>query len=356
MIQLGNPFIGQEEIDSVQELLTGGHLSIGDIVESFETEFASFTNRAGGAAVCSGSMALQLTLQVIDLDPGDGVVVSPYNCGALLYETLRRDLIPIFADIDPETCSLDPQTVREAVSDATVPAEAMILTHLYGLPGDLDEITDVAEELDLTIINDFAQAPGSRYRNKQIGSLGEIGICSFGATKNITTAEGGMVVSDEESVLSRLRELRSNTSSDSSEASWSVRMNDIEAAIGREQLRRYDSILSKKRSIAAIYRDQLPLELCLQPEFPDRMDVYHGFPLTHPERDSLAEHLAADEIMTGTAYDTPLYEYDVYSHSIDSTAYPHTERISSEVILLPIHANMTTEKAKTVTESINQFL
>lgn len=356
MIQLGNPYTGQEEIDSVSELLADGHLSIGDIVERFETEFATFTDRVGGAAVCSGSMALRLTFQAMNLNPGDGVIVSPYNCGALLYELLHLDLVPIFADIDPETCSLDPEAVTNAVSKAEVPVEALLLTHLYGLPADFDEISDVAEQFDLTIINDFAQAPGACYRDRQIGSLGEVGICSFGATKNITTAEGGMVVSDDQSVLTRIRKLRSNTGSETSEAKWSVRMNDIEAAIGREQLQKYDSILSIKRSVATIYRDQLPRKYCLQPEFKDRTDVYHGFPIAHPERDMLAEHLAEDDIMTGTAYDTPLYEYDTFSRSTDPSEYPHTERISSEVLLLPIHAKMTTEKAKTVVESIIEFL
>lgn len=356
MIQLGNPYIGQDEIDSVSDLLADGHLSIGDIVEEFETDFATFTDRVGGAAICSGSMAIRLTLQVMDLDPGDGVVVSPYNCGALLYETLHEDLVPVFADIDPETCSLDPEAVRVALSNAEVPVEAVLLTHLYGLPADFDEIAAIAEEFDLTIINDFAQAPGARYRSEQIGSLGEIGICSFGATKNITTAEGGMVVSDDESVLSRIQKLRSNTGRDTADARWSVRMNDLEAAIGREQLQKYDSILSRKRSVAAIYRDRLPAELCLQPEFSDRTDVYHGFPITHPDRDEMAEHLADDEIMTGTAYDTPLYEYDIYSRPTDPSVYPETERISSQVLLLPIHAKMTDEKAKTVAHSVNEFL
>lgn len=172
MIQLGNPYTGQEEIDSVSELLADGHLSIGDIVEQFETEFATFTDRVGGAAVCSGSMALRLTFQAMNLNPGDGVIVSPYNCGALLYELLHLDLVPIFADIDPETCSLDPEAVTNAVSKAEVPVEALLLTHLYGLPADFDEISDVAEQFDLTIINDFAQAPGACYRDRQIGSLG----------------------------------------------------------------------------------------------------------------------------------------------------------------------------------------
>lgn len=356
MIQLGNPFVGEDELDSVSELIAEGHLSIGDIVEKFEHEFATFTDRKGAAAVCSGSMALGLALQVTELDPGDGIVISPYNCGAVLFEPLHHDLVPIFADIDPKTCSLDPESVRKAISDANVPVKGLLVTHLYGLPADFKELEEIAINNGLTIINDFAQAPGALYQNQPIGSVGDIGICSFGPTKNITTAEGGAVVSDDDTKLSRIKALRSNTGSQTPYPQWSVRMNDIEAAIGLEQLQKYGEILANKRLVAGIYRKRLPADLCLQPEFSDRTDVYHGFPITYTDRDKLAAHLDEGDIMTGTAYDTPLYDYDAVSRSIDPTAYSHTEEISSQILLLPIHANMTPDKAETVAARINDFV
>jgi perosamine synthetase len=352
MISLGNPLVGEAEIEAVSDLLAEGHLSIGDVVAEFEEDFASFTNRAGGAAVASGSVALELALHVLDFDPGDGIVVSPYNCGAILYSILREDLVPVFADIDPATCNLDPGAVRAAIKDANVPVEGLLLTHLYGLPADYDKFDQIATTNNLTVVNDFAQAPGATYEGEQVGALGDIGICSFGATKNLTTAEGGMVVSDDPEVLDTVRRLRSNTGSETTTLQRSVRMNDIEAAIGLAQLDRYDEILDRKRVVASIYRERLPSKLVGQPELPDRNDVYHGFPIRCPDRDDLASALADDDIATAPVYDTPLYEYTAYTESVDQPAFPNTEAVSSEILLLPIHAQVTDEQAMMIGDSV----
>lgn len=352
MISLGNPFVGEAEIESVSELLGDGHLSIGDVVASFESEFAAFSDRSGGAAVASGTVALEMALQAVGLEPGDGVVVSPFNCGAMLYGPLREQLVPVFADIDPSTCALDAAAVREAIEAATVEVEALLVTHLYGLPADWDPLAAVADEYDLTVVNDYAQAPGATYHGEQVGSLGDIGVCSFGATKNMTTAEGGMVVSDDETVLETVRTLRSNTGSETAALQRSVRMNDLEAAIGRAQLRKYDEILERNRRVAAVYRDRLPEDSIGQPERPNRTDVYHGFPIRYTGRSELASRLEGDDIMTAAVYDTPLYEYEACPRSVDPSAFPVTERIADDVLLLPIHAKVTEDQAAYIADRV----
>lgn len=354
MIRLGNPLIGEPEVEAVSGLLADGHLSVGDVVADFETAFAEYTGRAGGAAVASGSVALELALAVTEFQPGDGIVVSPYNCGAMLYSPLREDLVPVFADIDPTTCNLDPESVRAAVTEAEVPVEGLLVTHLYGLPAEYEPLAEIAAEFDLTVINDFAQAPGATYRGDRVGSLGDIGVCSFGATKNITTAEGGMVVGDE-TTTEAVRRYRSNTGSETVEPQRSVRMNDLEAAIGIEQLNRYDEILSRKRRIAEIYREKLPSERIIQPVLSDRTDAYHGFPIRSPDPEGLADKLAAGGIQTATVYDTPLYEYDACPHAVDPTEFPNTEQVASEVLLLPIHPKLTEQQAATVADSVAEW-
>jgi dTDP-4-amino-4,6-dideoxygalactose transaminase len=355
MIQLGNPLIGEAEIEAISELLADGHLSIGDVVASFEADFAELVERTGGAAVASGSVALELALGVMEFEPGDGIVLSPYNCGAILYSPLREDLVPVFADIDPATCNLDPDAVRTAISAAEVPVEGLLLTHLYGLPTDYEPLAEIAEEFDLTVVNDFSQAPGATYHGKQVGSLGDIGVCSFGATKNITTAEGGIVVSDDTASLETVRTLRSNTGDGTAEPQRSVRMNDLEAAIDIEQIDKYDEIRTRKRRVASIYRAGLPDEIVLQPELSDRTDVYHGFPIRSTAREALADKLTNDGIATATVYDTPLYEYEACPHAVDPMSFPNTERVAAEVLLLPIHANVTEKQAEMIVDSITEF-
>ena len=354
MIPLGNPFVGEQEIEAVTELLAKGHLSIGDVVSTFENDFSDFIGRTGGAAVASGSVALELALSVQGFDPGDGIVLSPYNCGAILYSPMREDLIPVFADINPETCNLDPNAVRKTIIEADVPVEGMLLTHLYGLPTDYEPLAKIASEFDLTVINDFAQAPGATYQGEPVGSLGDIGVCSFGATKNITTAEGGMVVSDDPGILETVRTLRSNTGSETSELQRSVRMNDIEAAIGIEQISKYDEIKQRKRRIVSIYREGLPDEMVLQPDLSDRIDDYHGFPIRSADRTQLINKLKNDGIATAPVYDTPLYEYDACLQSVDPSSFPNTESVADEVLLLPIHAQVTDEQAMMIVESLTE--
>jgi dTDP-4-amino-4,6-dideoxygalactose transaminase len=180
MVSLGSPRTGAEEITAVSELLAEGELSIGDTVKTFEESFAEFTGRDHAAAVSSGSVALELALEVSDLKKGDTVILSPFNCAAMLYSVVRQNLQPTFCDIQISGYSLSPESLDETLDETA--ADGVILTHLYGQPCDLDEIGRIAEAHDLTVINDFAQAVGAEYDGRDIGNYGDLGVCSFGAT------------------------------------------------------------------------------------------------------------------------------------------------------------------------------
>lgn len=353
MVSLGSPKVGPEEQAFVSEVLEEGALSTGELVQEFEKEFSSFAGRTDGVAVCSASVALELTLEEL-FDPGSVILVSPFNCGAILYSLLRTGLQPLFVDIDPRTYGIDPANVVSTLADVSTDADGMLVTHLYGQPSSMSELCEIARERDLVLVEDFAQAPGARYRESTAGSFGHASVCSFGATKNLTTAEGGIVVSDDDEFVATVRSRRSNTDPGARVAPRSVRMNDLEAAIGLAQLEKYEEIIESKRTSARRYRDKLAhLPVALPTALNDRTHVYHGFPIRTEAADELVEHLRAHDVGCARVYDVPLNEYALAPET--TSTYPHSSAVADEVVLLPIHANLDADDVDTVTTALRSF-
>lgn len=352
MISLGSPRTGEEEIEAVSTLLSSGELSVGNTVAEFEEKFSEFAGTADAVAVSSGSVALELAIEVSDLEAGDKVLVSPFNCAAVLYSLVRQDLQPVFCDIRKDSYNIDPDRVEDELDRQD--SDGLLLTPLYGQPCEMDRLTQIAVDNELTIINDFCQSPGASYDGKDVATYGQIGVCSFGATKNITTAEGGMVVSDNTEYTERIRRLRSNTNGDFGTPLRSVRMNDLEAAIGIEQLKKYDEILANKRKTAQYYRAELTSSVVLPAVLPNRTHVYHGFPVRTTENTSLMESLSRKDIQTAVVYGKPLYDYSV-APPVDTSRFPNTEQVSDEVLLLPIHPNLTEEDMLKVVSGLNSY-
>lgn len=356
-IPFGSPRIGDREVAAVEAQLRSGDLSTGDVVGEFEAECAALAGRDHAAAVASGSVALELALEVADIDNGAGVVVSPYNCGAVLFSVLRTGAVPVFANLDPGTYGLDPGATVEAIEAADVRVDAILPVHLYGLPCKVDALERIATDRNLVLVEDFAQAPGARRDGRPAGSFGEVGVASFGATKNVTTAEGGVVVSDDRSLVEAVEARRSSAGGVTDVVPRSVRMNDVEAAIGCEQLSKYDEILDAKRTAARIYDDRLPDDLVLPPTADDATHVYHGYPVLTDRRDELADFLAGRGIESAAVYDTPLHEYpqvDPPSHDSSET-FPESRRVADRVLLVPIHGSITAEDAHTVADAVVDF-
>lgn len=350
MIPLASPRVDQSAIDAVTDLLERGVLSTNAVVAEFEDRFSDFVGRERGVAVASGSVALELALEAT-FDPGDSIAVSPYNCGAVLYSVLRSDLSPVFVDADLDTAALDPVALRE--TDAHADLDGVFVSHLFGHPARVEETLEVAASLDATVVEDFAQAPGATFAGEPVGSVGRVGVCSFGATKNLTTAEGGVVVTDDESVAEYVVEQRSNTD-DVAPPPRSVRMNDVEAAIGLSQLNHYDEVLDRKRSIAAIYRGELAdATVETFPVASRASHVYHAFPVLHEDADDLADHLEAEGVETSRLYDVPLHQYAAAPATSD--AFPVAERLSDRVVILPIHAELSDGEARTVADAVASF-
>lgn len=348
MIPLGSPSISESAIEEIGDLLARGILSTGEVVCEFEDAFSSSVSRTHGVGVVSGSVALELALEAT-FNAGDVIAVSPYNCGSVLYSVLRAGLKPLFVDVEPETAAISPE-VLDTVDEEI---DGVLLTHLFGRPAAVAEVLEVARHRDTPVVEDFAQAPGATIGDEPIGSFGRVSVCSFGATKNLTTAEGGMVVTDDEALADYVAEQRTNTD-DVTPPPRSVRLNDIEAALGLSQLATYEERLERKRSVAAVYHDELTdLSIDLLPRPAEATCVYHAFPVMHHDADALAAHLRRENVGTNRLYDELLYEYEAAPST--SQRCPVAEQFADEVVLLPIHGEMTDTDARTVASTVRSF-
>lgn len=357
MIRLGSPRIDRREIDAVEDLLRSGTLSTGEVVEAFETDVADLAGREHAAAVCSGGVALEMAFEASGVSPGTGVLVSPFNCGAVLDALLRANVVPVFADVDPETYGLDPAAAERAIEAASVPVEGVLAVHLYGQPCDAVELERLAERHDLVLVEDFAQAPGAVHRDRPAGSFGDVGVVSFGATKNLTTAEGGAIVADDVSVVEAVRALRSGECTDGDAVPRSVRMNDLEAAIGRAQIEKYDEILRAKQSAASKYDEELPDAVQAPTAASDRTHVYHGYPIRTGRRDELSAFLAERDIQSAAVYDALLSEYPRAASRTEAPTGNLVEarRAADEVLLIPVHGSITDAEARRVAAAVSAF-
>lgn len=353
MYQFYIPSTGTAEAERAADSLERGILSTGEIVENFETKFANMCGLNEAIAVTSGSVALELAIRASTLSEEDRVIVSPFNCTAVLYAIQRSGLEPVFVDIDPATFNLDTEAVATTLKEAAA-IDGLLLTPTYGLPEETETLNRQAEEHDLTVINDFCQAPGAVINGTRCSTVGDVGICSFGATKPLTTGEGGIVVTNDTTIAESVRQARSNSGVDRKEPPTNVKLSDIEASIGIEQLSRYTDLVERRRAVATTYHETLPAAVVPQATPADRTHVYHRFAIRTPDRDSLQSYLHANGVETAVGITKPLYEFEcVDSHNKRSC--PQTERLIDECLLLPMYPGLDPTDAGTIGDTVAAF-
>jgi dTDP-4-amino-4,6-dideoxygalactose transaminase len=249
----GYPLIGEEEVNAVSEVVRSGKLSMFDLdflggekVRTFEENFACYHGVRFGISVNSGTAALHVALAALQIGPGDEVIVPPYTFTATATSVLMNNAVPVFTDVCLATANLDPEKLEEAITPRT---RAIIPVHLLGHPAEMDTIIEIAKAHNLFVIEDCAQSPGAEYKGKKTGTFGDLGAFSFQRTKNMTTGEGGMIITDDKQLAHRCRLVRNHGEAFSmgqkreylaNVLGWNYRMTEMEAAIGIEQLKKLD--------------------------------------------------------------------------------------------------------------------
>ena len=244
--------ISEEEQQEVLKVMKSQMLTLlhGEFVRKFEEEFARYIGVKHAIAVNTGTAALHMSIAALNIGPGDEVIVPPFTFIASASSILHNNAIPIFADIDDKSYTLDPNSVRNKITEKT---KAIIPVHLAGISADMSELMDIAGDSGIHVIEDAAQSIGTRCNNKKVGSIGHLGCFSFYPSKNITTGEGGMVTTNDDELAEQCRLLRHH-----GEPEWYVynrlgynyRMTEIQAAIGRVQLKKIESFISVRNKNA----------------------------------------------------------------------------------------------------------
>jgi len=350
-IPIAKPIIGDEEIEAVIRVLKSGILAHGSEVEGFEKEFSEYIGVKHAIAVVNGTVALDLALKAIGIRPGDEVITTPFTFIATANAVLYQGAKPVFADIDLKTYNIDPEQVKEKISSRT---KAIIAVHLFGHPADMKALSEIAEDHKLLLVEDCAQAHGARFMGRRVGGFGHVAIFSFYATKNMTTGEGGMVVTNDDEVANRVRLLRDHGQSGKYyhvELGYNYRMTNILAAIGRVQLKRLDKLNEARRRNAEVLTSAVSRLKGLIPPFTDpRVEhVYHQYVIRvtgdyQLTRDQLAGELGKRGISTAVHYPLPIHHQPLYRRlGYRQDECPNSIEASKTVLSLPVHPSLTRE-------------
>jgi dTDP-4-amino-4,6-dideoxygalactose transaminase len=355
MIPIAQPLIGEAEQRAVLEVLASGMLAQGPRVQAFEEAFASYCGVRHAIATSSGTTALQVALLAHGIGPGDEVITTPFtfiaSANAILYTGAR----PVFVDIEPGTFNLDPALIEAAITPRT---RAILPVHLFGLPATMDPILEIARRFGLTVIEDACQAHGAEYNGRRVGSFGT-GCFSFYPTKNMTTAEGGMITTDDDAVADKCRVLRQHGMRQRyyhDELGFNFRMTDLHAAIGIAQLAKLESF-NERRIANADYLNKR-LRGFGTPAIPaGRRHVFHQYTLRVRDgrRDAVLEALSGRGIGCGVYYPVPVHLQKLYRDLGYCDHLPEAARASREVLSLPIHPGLTGEDLQKIVLEANRL-
>ncbi|MAX49392.1 MAG: aminotransferase [Gammaproteobacteria bacterium] len=368
-LRLSKSCITQEEKRAVMSVLDRGYLGMGPEVRDFENDLTSFFGRPA-TCIVNGTAALHLALQGIGIKSGDEVLVQSLTYVASFQAITAAGGIPIACDFDPDTGCIDLIDARQRVSDKT---KAIMPVHYAGGVGDLDELYKFAEEYDLRVIEDAAHAFGTEYKGSKVGSFGDIACFSFDGIKNITSGEGGCIVTDDPMVLERIRDARQLGVEQDSERrfaglrswnpnvldqGWRYHMSDIMAAIGRIQLKNFDHHRTKRQSLAKEYSAILAEESLVTLFNHDYEKVVpHIFVVIldpSVDRSKLMDILSKSGVPTGIHY-KPNHLLSFF-HRKGIRALPITEEYSSRLLTLPLHPELTRDDVRYITTELREHL
>tara|TARA_Y100001970_G_scaffold281284_1_gene391716 strand:- start:2335 stop:3390 length:1056 start_codon:yes stop_codon:yes gene_type:complete len=350
VIALSKPIVGKAEKDAVLRVLESGMLAQGAEVEAFEQEFSELVANHHCVAVNSGTSALHLGLLAAGIKSGDEVLVPSFTFAATANAVSLCGATPIFVDIDPQTFNMSPSAAEAAIGKNTA---GILPVHLYGHPANMPKFTRLAEQHGLLLFEDAAQAHLASINGDAVGTFGT-SIFSFYPTKNMTSGEGGMIVTNDDEIARRARLLRNQGMEERYKneiIGFNNRMTDIHASIGRAQLSSLFDRTERRREIAERYNDQI--STVETPYVAENVKhVYHQYTIRTDQRESLEEHLKKKDIGHGVYYPIPVHKLPSFEVNID---LPETERAALEVLSIPVHPSLTDEDVGVVIEAINSW-
>lgn len=368
-IPLSSPDITNKEVEVISQVLSTPYLSIGPKVKEFELKIAEYIGIKYAVAVNSGTSGLHLCIRSLDIKDEDEVITTPFSfiasANCILFERAK----PIFVDIDENTLCIDVNKIEEKITSKT---KAILPVHVFGYPCEMDKITNIAKRHNLKVIEDACEAIGSEYNNRKVGTFGDVGVFAFYPNKQITTAEGGMIVTNNEEIANLCRSMR-NQGRDENNAwlchkrlGYNYRMSELSAALGVVQIKRIEEILLKRQKVVDLYNKRLgrikEIKI-LHSAFNIKMSwfVYvirlDDKLFSREDRDNIILKLKSKGI-TCNNYFPPIHLQPFYKElfSYKEGDFPITERISGLTIALPFYNNLTEEQVDYVCSNFEEII
>jgi len=367
-IPLSQPDITEKEIRYVTEVLKTPNLSLGPKLTEFENKMADYIGVKYAVAVNSGTSALHLILRALDIKEGDEVITTPFSFIASANSILFDNAKPVFVDIDPVTLNIDTDHIKERVTAKT---KAILAVDVFGYPADYEKIQSIAAEYNLKVIEDSCEALGTEYRGKKAGTFGDAGAFGFYPNKQITTGEGGIIVTDNEDIAGLCRSMRNQGRGNDigwlahERLGFNYRLSDINCAVGLAQLERIGEILSKRDRVAGIYNERLGSlpEVTIPVSSPDVKRSWFVYVIrldekySREDRDGILKQMG--ELGIGCSnYFTPIHLQPFYREMFGYKKgdFPVTESVSERTIALPFYNNLRENDIGFVVESLKEII
>ncbi len=377
MIPFTKPIVKEEEIEAVKRVLESGMLAEGKVSREFEKLFSEFVGTKFATVTSNGTTALSTALEAMGIQPGDEIITSPFTFIASANSIAMVGGIPIFVDIKPDTYNIDPDLIEAAITEKT---KAIMPVHIFGMPADMKRIMEIAEKHGLQVIEDACQAHGGSINGTQIGNLGHCATFSFYATKNILTGEGGMVTTNDEELYDRMLMIKNHGRGKHGgyshyQIGYNNRMMDIVAAIGVEQMKRFEFVINERRKNALEY-DKFFSEFDeIKPQVEDDgfQSAYHLYaPSIYSDkmtRDEIVSALRDEGVGSRAVYALPCHKQDTYlniqqwrwAKFVDYPDYskislPHAEEIGARHFDIPVHPSLTGDEKESIKEALRKIL
>jgi perosamine synthetase len=348
-IPLSSPDISDVEIESVIAVLRSPRLSLGPVSEQFESAIANYVGSPHAVAVSSGTAGLHLCIRALGIGEGDEVIVPSFTFIAAANAIRYERAMPVFADIEPLTLNIDPARIEAAITPRT---RAIIAVHTFGVPADMPAILDIARRHNLLVIEDACEALGAEHGGRKAGSMGHAGVFGFYPNKQITTGEGGMVVTADPALARRIRALRNQGRYETddwlqhSEIGYNYRISELNCALGVAQMSRLKTILEKRAGVASAYQRRLGSlpELVLPPvQVPNGRISWFVYVvrLTAANRRSKVMRGLAEAGIASARYFAPIHLQPAYKAWRLAAWLPVTEAEAARTLALPFHSNLT---------------
>lgn len=372
-LSFASPVVGDDEVEKVAKAMRSGWLTTGQRTEEFETMIADRVGAKYAIGTTNCTSALYLSFRSLDIT-GE-VITSPNTFASTVSSGLMAGVTPVLADIRTDTLTLDPASVKEAISNET---EAIVPVHYAGQAMDMDAILDLAVDHDLAVIEDAAHGFGGYYRGEALGTLGDIGCYSFYASKSITTSEGGMIVTDNQTIAEQSRRLRSAGINQSTwdrprqkqpdwhyeviDVSGKYNMTDIQASIGLAQIKKLDHFIECRQELAEQYDSRLSSLDVISPLFVrDRSEhARHIYPVIIATDELDIDRSEFSELLRFEGIDTSVHYIPIHHHTafanVDRVALPQMDKIANRILSLPLHPTMTSEDIEDVSKAIRKVI